>query len=45
VDDLNDWIEPLGGNRLIPLLKDPDAEWDYPAITTKALKKNQKIGM
>ncbi len=24
----------LDGHSLIPLLKDPDAKWDYPAITT-----------
>ena len=24
----------LDGNSLAPLLKDPDARWDYPAITT-----------
>lgn len=26
--------EGLDGHSLVPLLKDPDVEWDYPAITT-----------
>ena len=26
--------DPLDGRSLVPLLKDPAAEWDYPAITT-----------
>lgn len=26
--------EGLDGNSLVPLLKNPDEEWDYPAITT-----------
>jgi arylsulfatase A-like enzyme len=26
--------ENLDGHSLVPLLKDPDVEWDYPAVTT-----------
>ena len=42
LSDLAGWPEPeeLDGESLRPLLENPDAEWDHPAITSMAPDRN-----
>ena len=36
--------DDLQGHSLVPLLKDPDAPWDYPAYTIQARTLNPRAG-